>query len=126
MRVDIAAEQERLEKEQAGRPHSGSAAEPRQDIFSYERLDREKEKRASKDRKGERSHTGQWGCQTTNFAGGAGQLQSIKPPDMSLPDLAFSGWPHGTGLAVSYRGPVMKSISLKSSPHVGYRSITAA
>lgn len=56
MRVDVTAEQKRLEKEQTRCPHSGTAAEPRKNEFSHERLDCEKQKRAKENRKSERQH----------------------------------------------------------------------
>ena len=43
MRIRVAAQQQALEKKQAGGPHAGRATKPRQDVFANERLHQEQQ-----------------------------------------------------------------------------------
>jgi hypothetical protein len=56
VRVGVAAEENDLEEEHAGRPDRRHAAEPREDVLADDRLDLKKEKRPEKDRDGEEEH----------------------------------------------------------------------
>src|SRR6202162_1454080 len=56
MRVRVAAEENDLEEEHAGRPDRRHAAEPRQDVLADDRLDLKEEKRPEEDRNGEEEH----------------------------------------------------------------------
>lgn len=56
MRVRVAAEENDLEEEHAGRPDRRHAAEPRQDVLADDRLDLKEEKRPEEDRDGEEEH----------------------------------------------------------------------
>src|SRR4051812_41733563 len=56
MGVGIAAEQERLEKQQARRPDAGSAAKPRQQVFTHQRLDEEEQECAAENGQGVEGH----------------------------------------------------------------------
>ena len=58
MSIDIATEKKRLEEQQACCPYAGSPAKPGENIFSDERLNREKEKSASEEGERERTHAG--------------------------------------------------------------------
>lgn len=51
MRIGVAAQQQDLEEEHAGRPDTGATAKPWQDVLSDEWLDLKQEKSASEDRK---------------------------------------------------------------------------
>jgi hypothetical protein len=54
--IAVARCQEHLKKQQAGGPDSGTAAEPGQDAFGDERLDKEQQKGAGKECGGIKNH----------------------------------------------------------------------
>ena len=54
--VGVAAEQRRLEKHEAGRPHRGCPAEPRQDLLGDDGLHQEEQKSAEENRRGVQVH----------------------------------------------------------------------
>ena len=56
--VGVTAEEQQLKKQHARRPHAGPAAEPREDVFTDERLDLEEEERTGEDGEGEGGHEG--------------------------------------------------------------------
>ena len=56
VRVGIAQQQNRLEKEQAGGPDRGAAAEPGQDNFGDERLNLEEQERTQEDSQSVKEH----------------------------------------------------------------------
>ncbi len=56
VRIGVACEQQGLEEHEAGSPHRGRAAEPRQDLLGDDRLDQEQQERAREDREGVESH----------------------------------------------------------------------
>jgi hypothetical protein len=49
MGVSVAAEEQRLEKEQTGRPYARAAAKPREDEFPDQRLNLEQQKSSRED-----------------------------------------------------------------------------
>ncbi len=56
VRIDVAGEQQHLEKEHADRPHGGAAAEPGEDHLGDERLHLEEHKGAQENRDGVEDH----------------------------------------------------------------------
>jgi len=54
--VKVAAEQERLEEQQACRPHRRRAAEPRKDELADERLDQEEQESTQQNREAVKRH----------------------------------------------------------------------
>jgi hypothetical protein len=56
MRVSVSAQQEGLEKQQAGGPHPRPAAKPRQEVFAHQWLDKEQQERAAEYRQGVEGH----------------------------------------------------------------------
>ena len=58
MRIRVATEQQRLEEEEARRPHARTPAEPREDVFTDERLDLEEEESTGENAEGEGEHEG--------------------------------------------------------------------
>ena len=54
--IGVAEEQQELEEHEAGRPHRGGAAEPRQDLLRHDRLDEEQQERAREDRESVERH----------------------------------------------------------------------
>src|SRR5690606_22194344 len=56
MGIGVASEQQHLKKKQTGRPHPRTAAKPRQDVFSNQRLDLKQEKGADKYSEREKTH----------------------------------------------------------------------
>jgi len=50
VRIGITGQQQRLEKQQAGRPHRRGAAEPREDLLCDHRLNQKQQERRKENR----------------------------------------------------------------------------